>query len=177
MKPSRRRGFTLVEVMVASGVMAVLAALISACWSGLGRPAVDLAERHRVVQEAHLAVASLARDLGGTPGGPDAAIGRKEQGRFVAWLQPGESQLWLCYDGGEKPNGAADWGPPDTVIVYQKDSDSLVRYDQTADASFIVARHVETFQAVPSGDTAVEIRLGFKYRTAAQSYTFVARSP
>ena len=174
---NRRNGLTLVEVMVASGLMAVLAVVMSATWSGLGRPAADILYQHRVVQEAHLAVAALARDLGGASGGPGSPMGRKEQGRFVGWMQPAGSQLWLCFDGGDSPNDQADWGPPDTVVTYELQSDRLVRCDRAANASFTVARCVESLKVVPSGDNALEIRMTFKFRSVEQTYILVARKP
>ena len=73
----------------------------------------------RLAEEASLAVAALSRDLGGYSGGNDGRLGTQAQLKFVGRMQPGGSQLWLCFDGGANPNGMADWGAPDTVIVYQ----------------------------------------------------------
>ncbi len=173
----RPRGFTLVEVTVASGTMAVLAVLLSAAWSGLGRPMAEMIARHRLTQEAHLAVAALARDLGGTPAGPQAALGRKEQGQLVGWMHPADSQLWLCFDAPDEPNGVADWGPPNAVIVYQQDADRLVRYDRTANTSLTVASGVDSFQVAACGDRDLEIRLTLRSRAAAATYILIARGP
>src|SRR5207237_1151100 len=99
-KPKVRGGFTLVEALVVSGLMALLAYLLGQTWSGLGRPTADLAARGRIAHEARLASAALSRDLGGSL---DSAAGRTAQkalGKFVGRMQPNGSALWLCFDGG-----------------------------------------------------------------------------
>jgi type II secretory pathway component PulJ len=172
-----RPGFTLVEAMVANAMMALLATLLAATWAGLGRPTADLIERSQVLHEAHMAVAALGADLGGSLSGPQASLGPREQSRFLGWMHPAGSQLWLCFDGGPEPSGVADWAPPDTVIVYQLESDQLVRWDRTAGASFTVARHVEDLQVTPRDARTVEIRLTFSFRKVKSTYILVARMP
>ena len=85
--------------------------------------------------------------------------------------------MWLCFDGGDQPDGIADWGPPDTVVVYQQDSDRLVRWDRTANASCSVARGLDKLQVLRSGDKDLEIRLTLKCRSATQTYILTARNP
>jgi type II secretory pathway component PulJ len=172
----RRSGFTLVETMLVSALMIFLAGLISATWAGLGRPTTDLVVRSRLAHEASLAVASLTRDLGGSLANNEGRLGGKTQARFVGRMQPSSSQLWLCFDGGADPNGMADWGPPDTVIVYEVQANSIVRWDQTANTTFTVARHVDRLDLLDLGDR-VQIQLTFKYRKAIQVYTLIARNP
>ena len=46
--PHRRSGFTLLEATIVSALMAFLAVMISAAWSGFARPTADIAERCRV---------------------------------------------------------------------------------------------------------------------------------
>ena len=136
----KRRAFTLVEVMVASALTLVLALILSACWVSLGRPLAGMIGRGRLVEEIDLANTSLARDLGGYLANDAGRLGDKTQGPLIGWMQPLPNQLWLCFDGGPQPNGVAHWGPPDTVIIYRLDGDQLVRYDQTANTTFTVAR-------------------------------------
>jgi prepilin-type N-terminal cleavage/methylation domain-containing protein len=174
--PCRSRGFTLVEVTVVSGLMAVLALLLSAVWAGFGRPATETIARCRVAQEMNLAVDSLARDLAGSLAGNAGRVGRKRDSQFVGWMLPGNSQLWLCFDGGTAPNGIADWAPPDSVIVYMVEGNALVRWDQTANTSFTVARQIDSMQLGMQGDE-LQIQLTFSYRNVTRTCTLLARTP
>ncbi len=172
----RRRGFTLVEAAVGTGLFALLSYLICQAWAGLGRPAADVAARARVASEARLAVAALARDLGGSLANPEGRLGVKELSRVVGRLQPGGTQLWLCLDGGTAPNGTADWAAPDTVIIYEVQDRKLVRWDQTAGTTIVVARDVDSLSTQNLGDS-VRIVLTLSYRTVSRTYTLVARDP
>jgi type II secretory pathway component PulJ len=176
-RPARARtGFTLAEAVVVSGLLACLAVLLARSWYGLVRPTADLAARARLAQEADLAAAALARDLGGSLANPEGRTGPRTLYPLVGRLQPGGSQLWLCFDGGSPPNGAADWGPPDTVIVYELQGDRLVRWDQNAGTTFTAARHVSGFTVRDLGGR-VQIQLTFTYRGLTRTYTLVARDP
>jgi len=172
----RPKGFTLIEVMLVSCLMALLGILLSAIWTGFGRPLGDVAARCRVTQEAILAADSLARDFGGALTGPDGRIGSKLDGCFVGRLQPGGAALRLCYDGGPNPNGVADWGEPDTVITYEVQDNNLVRWDENAGTTFIVARNVQQMTLTDLG-TGVQIELTFQYRDITRTYTFVGMGP
>jgi prepilin-type N-terminal cleavage/methylation domain-containing protein len=171
----KRRGFTVLEVMVVSGLMALLALLLGKTWYGLVKPTAELAARGRIDQEIGLAAAALTRDLGGSLADPPGRLGPQILYRRVGRLQPGNSQLWLCFDGGDPPNNEADWGPPDVVIVYEVDGDSLVRRDQSNDTTFVVARLVNQMEVLDLGDR-VQIRLTFSYRGVTRTYTMVARN-
>jgi len=173
----RRAGFTLLETMLVSGLMAFLVLLASQAWSGFGRPTADVAARCRVAQEARLAVTALAGDLGGGLAGPAARTGTKAQLQWVGRMQPSGSQLWLCFDGGPSPNGLADWGPPDTVIVYEVQGDQLVRWDQGAGTGFTVANHVQALGFQDLGGGKLQIQLTFAYRNITRTYTLIARDP
>ena len=171
-----RDGFTLLEVTIVSALMAFLVVLLSATWSGLCRPTADIAARCRVAQEANLAAASLVRDLAGSLANPEGRIGGKQLYAFVGRIQPSNAQLWLCFDGGSPPNGVADWGPPDTVIVYSVENNQLIRWDQKADTIHTVARAVESMAVQDLGDR-VQIQITFSYRDITQTYTLIARDP
>jgi hypothetical protein len=166
----------LVEAVVAGGLFALLAVLLAKTWYGLMRPAAELAARARLAQEAGLATASLGRDLGGSLANPVGRTGPKTLYPYVGRLLPGNSQLWLCFDGGPSPNGVADWGPPDAVIIYAVQGDQLVRTDQNAGTTFTVARLVSGF-AVQDLGGRVQIQMTFTYRGLTRTYTLVARDP
>jgi prepilin-type N-terminal cleavage/methylation domain-containing protein len=170
------RGFSLVEVCVASSLMAILATLLASTWSGFGRPLVDSAIRARLAEEANFALASLAQDLSGSLSNGEGRIGRKMNYAFVGRMQPAGSQLWLCFDGGPHPNGTADWNAPDVVISYEVDGNSLIRFDQNAGTSFVVAKNVDSLVVTDLGGQC-EIMLTFSYRSYSQTYFLVAQDP
>jgi type II secretory pathway component PulJ len=171
-----RSGFSLVEVIVANGLMVLLVMILAQTWSGLVRPTIDLGIRTSLFQEANLATDALARDLAGSLANPEGRLGAKTSYPFIARLQPGNAQLWLCFDGGDPPNGVADWGTPDTVIVYTLQDTCLVRTDQNAGTTVTVARYLTGFQVQDIGG-GVQIQLTFTYRSRTQTYTLVARDP
>lgn len=171
-----RSGFTLLEAVIVNALMVFLAMLVSTAWSAFGRPTADVIARCRVTQEANLAAASLARDLGGSLANHEGRIGGKLLLRYVGRMQPAKKQLWLCFDGGPNPNGQANWGTPDTVISYEVQSNRLIRWDQTAGTSVIVARDVDQLTLKNHG-SKVEIKLTFKYRQITRTYTLMALDP
>jgi len=162
--------------MVVNVLMVFLAMLVSTAWSAFGRPTADVVARCRVTHEANLAVASLAHDLGGSLANHDGRIGDKSRLQFVGRMQPANSQLWLCFDGGPNPNGLADWGTPDTVISYEVQSNKLVRWDQNAGTAVTIARDVDRLESTDRGHE-VELKLTFKYRQITRTYTLMALDP
>ena len=172
-----RRGFTLVEILIVSGLLVLLAVLIADAWAGLGRPLVDVAIQCRLAQEANAAAACFARDLCGSLADTQGRLGTKAACQFVGRMQPGNQQLWLCFDGGTNPNGTANWGPPDTVISYQVAGNTLVRWNQTAGTTFTVAHDVTNLYVQDLGGGQVQITLTFQYRNLTQSYTWIAVDP
>ena len=179
MKPRskhKRPGFTLLEMMVVCFLTVLLGALLSVTWSGLCRPAADISSRACMTQEANLAAASFVRDLGGFLANPEGRIGTKYLYPFVGRMQPGGTQLWLCFDGGAFPNGVADWGRPDTVIVYYVHGSQLIRWDQTANTTYVVANHVDSMQTQGQGN-GVQITLTMSYGKITQTYVFKALDP
>jgi hypothetical protein len=173
---ARRRGFSVVEVTVVSGLLVTLAMLLSNAWIGLARPFLEATFQCRLAQEADLALAAFARDLGGSLSDTAGRDGSKALSQFVGWTTPAGSQLWLCFDGGPSPNGIADWGPPDTVISYEVVSNTLVRSNQTAGGSFVVANNVSNLELQNLGGS-VQITLTLQYRDVSQTYTLIANSP
>ena len=120
---------------------------------------------------------ALARDFRGALANPEGRLGSKKLGPWVGWTQPDASQLWLCFDGGANPDGEAQWGPPDTVIIYQwLPNATLVRSDLNACTSFTVARNVASMTIVPDL-SFLNIQLTFAYRNVTRACTFIARLP
>lgn len=174
---ARTSGITLLETMVASVLMGLLVLLVAQGWAGFGRPTADLVVRSRLVQEAHLAITALAGDLGGCLSDSPGRLGVQLLGRFVGRLEPGNSQLWLCFDGGLTLNGLADWGPPDTVIVYEVQNHHLIRWDQATGIRFTVASNVDRLECTDLGGGRLQIQITLSYRDLSQTYTLIARDP
>src|SRR5208282_1706454 len=131
----------------------------------------------RLANEANAAAACLARDLCGCLADNQGRLGTKTAYQFVGRMQPGNAQLWLCFDSGTNPNGTADWGPPDTVISYQLVGNAFVRWNQTAGTTFTVAQNVTSFSVQDLGGGQVQITLTFQYLNLTQSYTWIAVDP
>lgn len=159
--------------MLVGGLMSLLVLLISGAWRGLGRSSVDAVVRCRVAQEANLAVASLARDLGGCLG--SETIGDKHRGAFVGRLAVDNSQLWLCFDG-DPADGVANWGLPDTVITYEVQGSQLIRSNQQTAAALAVADNVSQMQLTEQVD-GVRIDLTLQFRDLTRTYTIIAKDP
>ncbi len=175
-RPAARRGFTTVEVSIASGLLVLLSVILGATWGAFGRPLIDADTRCRLILEARMAATALAHDVGGY----DTSTGTRASGRFVGRICTANNQLRLCFDGGSAPNGVADWGPPDTVVTYSINNDgpttALVRLDETSGASFTVARYVTGMSLVELG-SGVEVQLTLSYRTLTQTYTLMTIDP
>ena len=174
---TRRRGFTMLEVTLVSGMMAFLVVLLSSAWIAMGRPTAALIARSQLYQEMDMAVAALAHDLGGGLANPEGRLAGKKLNRWVGWMAPSGNELWLCFDGGPTPNSTADWGLPDTVVVYRIESHTLVRWDQAAGTTFPVAGNVESLTITPQAGNAIRIDLTFEYRQLTRTCTLVARMP
>jgi prepilin-type N-terminal cleavage/methylation domain-containing protein len=175
-RPTTRRGFTLIEIAVSSVLLAMLVVVMGRLWYGMLRPTAYIAARARIDEEAALAAASLSRDLGGYYSDLNGRTGIQPLYKFVGRQEVNNTQLWLCFDGGDPPNGVADWASPDVVIDYELDGASLVRRNQFTDTTFVVAKYVQSFEVVDLGDR-VQIQLTFSYRGLTQTYTMVARDP
>jgi type II secretory pathway component PulJ len=168
----RRSGFSLVEVTIACSLTAFLAVMLSTTWVLLMRPTTDLIAWGQLFQEMDIAVATLSRDLGGCQldyEDADSCPGEKTQGLLLAWQSPltDTDHFSLCFDGGDSPDGIADWGlPHDTVIEYSVVGSSLVRWNKKkypgdASKAFTVANNVAEMK-VTSTATTIEIELTFR---------------
>ena len=169
----RRLGFTVLEVMLVSGLMAFLAILLSSAWSGIGRSSVDIAARIQLLQELDLAVASLSRDLSGSLPIPSSKLsesgdyGEKAEGRLSDCRpkDPGNS-LELCYNNGADTVEYCLENDPDE----RYETKILVRKYNTDTPAFTVARCVKDFVvSVTPDDEWISIELTFYKRLPTDS--------
>jgi hypothetical protein len=169
-----RRAFSMVEVTISTGLVVMLSMLLSNAWIGLGRPLLQNAARCHIAQEADLALACLSLDLGGCL--PEGTAGVKLANQFVGWTYPDNAELMLCFDSATDPNSVADWGLPDTVVVYAVVGNTLVRSNQATGVEYVAAQNVSGLTVEDqSGD--LRILLSFSYRGISQTYTMIAKRP
>jgi prepilin-type N-terminal cleavage/methylation domain-containing protein len=184
---SRRHGFTLMEVTIVSGLMAVLAMLLSSAWIGVGRPAADLVTRSQLVQERDMAIVALSRDLAGSLNTPNRT-GGKQLGRWIGWQaatnaeQPQNADLRLLYDGRTDPSVpiSYSWALPNTRVLYLVAANTLIRRendDLTTD--FTVARYVDGMKvtAISGRPDALNIVLCFKHQKVTLTCDLTAEMP
>jgi prepilin-type N-terminal cleavage/methylation domain-containing protein len=184
---NRRRGFTLLEVTLVSGLMVIFAMLLSSTWSGVGRPAADLIGRGLLVQERDLAIAALSRDLGGSLGDPNARKDDIIKGQWLRWDRPANvdrplnTDLRLLYDGRTDPATPISlaWAAPNTIIRYVVESNTLFRWDELANTYFAVAKNVDSMNvtAISGRPDAFNIVLCFKYRKLTLTCNLTAEIP
>jgi prepilin-type N-terminal cleavage/methylation domain-containing protein len=173
MRMHRRQGFTLMEVIVVSGLMAFLAMLLASASAGIGRPAADVIRRSQSLQEMNLAISSLARDLGGSLADPEGRIGGKSLGQLSECLCLSDSQyppnsiLRLSFNNGTNP---------ETVIQYYVQPDAststalgqnaywLIRADTNGNTTVTAARNLNAFQVTRLTGSTIQISLSFLYR-------------
>ena len=171
---SPRRGISLLELTVTSGLTMFLGMLLSTTWVLLNRPTADLIAWGQLFQEMDLATASIARDLGG--GLSDYAnaagqLGTKQQGALLACRRANDyngDHLQLCFDG-QNPTGQASWNPPvQTIIDYYvaAGTNVLTRWNQASNPQtfFAVAKDVAAMQVVDNGGSTLQITLTFTYQ-------------
>src|SRR3954468_23624981 len=96
-----RRGFTLIEMVVATFLIALLSTLVALAWKVFGVPAVKVEARARLALSANLAAASLAQDMGGYQvrlegkTGPGDAVLVYRLYKFDSWQNTEDHLGWL----------------------------------------------------------------------------------
>jgi prepilin-type N-terminal cleavage/methylation domain-containing protein len=172
--PRSRRGFSLIEISIATTLVVMLAMLLSAAWTMLGKPMIQTVALCTIAQEADVALAYLSSDLGGCP--PNGPAGDKTAGQLVAWSVPSDNEFVLCFDSPTDPNGLADWAAPDHIIGYQILNNALVRYDDATGESTVIAKDVLSMY-VELVDDALTLSLTFNRRDVTQTYNLIAGKP
>ena len=166
-----RRGVSLLEVTVVSGLTIFLALLLSSTWALLNRPTANLIAWGQIFQEMDLANAAIARDLGGglsDYGNANGQLGTKQQGALLGCRRTNDvngDHLQLCFDG-QNPSGQAAWNPPvQTVIDYYvaNGTNNLIRWNQTSGTFFTAAKNVAQMQVVDNGGSTLQLTLTFTY--------------
>ncbi len=155
----RCRGFTIIEMVVATFLTALLAVLLAVAMATFARPAAEVDGRTKLALEASIAAESLARDLGGFLADNSGTPGTLNQYQFTSWsFSTDGSTLYLNYQGAS--------GPP-LIVTYQQDPQhyQLIRNQLSTGVQNVVAQHVTSFHV--AADTAnpnnVRVQLGLTY--------------
>ncbi|MBN1787228.1 MAG: type II secretion system protein [Sedimentisphaerales bacterium] len=156
-----KRGFTLLELMVVSLLMFIVVMLTNQFWTWFTPSVTDIIARAHTLREARMAMRSLADDFG-------AAVGAAPLGG---------NRLILCKDGGDFPNGLADWSAPDVLVDYYIVDSSLYRNNVSAGTGFAVADGVTGFTVEQISPTLIRITLDLAVRDFSRQLTFMWSQP
>jgi type II secretory pathway pseudopilin PulG len=148
-----RRGFTLMELLVVGMLGTMVLAMIANVWRWYGHSVAQQQTVTMLAQELKLASEAIAQDYG------YALASRTTDG----------AQLEMDIDGPAQ-EGTADWGAPDTVILYAVVSGQLVRTDSLTGAEVPIAGHMDAMEmSTVSGH--LEVKLTAKFRHDEQAIT------
>jgi hypothetical protein len=160
-----RGGFSVIEMVVASYMTALLAAIVGAVWTAFCFPALDVAARCQLTQEANLASASLARDCGGFLNTPDGRTLTLSDFRYngCEFTPSGEFHVNFLVPQDYQARGAP------CVIVYKLNAESpttyqLIRSVGTDGPWTIVASGLTSFTQAPpvDGDPGPAVLMTFR---------------
>ncbi len=170
-RDSDRRGYTLIEMIIALVMVTLLGGLLGRACAAFGRPALEVEARARIAQEAILATQSLACDLGGFLPDAMARTGTLSQYQFLDWNLADGNVLWLNFRGSESTDII--------VITYQLQGDVLLRCNASTGVNTPIAKYVTGFSVTSDPNNPeqalIQISISFRYFTA--TYNLVAVSP
>jgi prepilin-type N-terminal cleavage/methylation domain-containing protein len=174
---SRRRGFSMMEMIVASMLAALLGILLAQASVTFGRPALEVEARARITQESILAAQSLACDFGGFVADSPGRTGTLSQYQFadppwdVSQGTPPGTVLLLNFQG---------LSPADPIVItYQLQGNLLVRSNSSTGVTTTIANYVTGFTALQDPDNAsyVQISITIAFRYFSATYTLIGVPP
>ncbi|MFI5454621.1 MAG: PilW family protein [Isosphaerales bacterium] len=176
---NRSRGFTLVEMIIASMLASLLGMLLAGACITFGRPALEVESRARITQEAILATQSFACDLGGFLADSPGRTLSLSQYQFdvspwdVSQGTPPGTVLLLNFQG-------ASSGHP-IVITYRLQGNLLVRSNSSTGVVTTIAKYVTGFSVEqdpdPNYPKNVKITITIAYRSFTTTYTLIGVFP
>jgi prepilin-type N-terminal cleavage/methylation domain-containing protein len=182
-----RKGFTIIEGVVASALMGVLALILSSAWGSVGKATVDLIARVQLAQEMDFAAAALSRDLGGCVA--------NFTGQSATFPIVRSATTFITPTGTDEMSSSIQWILDNNdEITYELDTsnpdlwkrNNLVRryHDETEseDTTFTVARNVDGFQASwsPDGERLsirIDFSCNFRYGESSNAPTYDRTRP
>jgi hypothetical protein len=170
-RPSRRRGYSVTEMVIASVLATLLGVLLASACATFGRPALEVEARARITQEAILAAQSLACDLGGFLADTPGRTGTLSQYQFVDWDLSQGNVLLLNFQGASSGDLI--------VITYQLQGNLLLRSNSATGVTMTVANYVTSFSIEPDPNNGSQARIQFtiSFRYFTATYTLIGVSP
>ena len=141
----REQGHSLLEVLVASMLLAMISIAVMRVGPELTSGTAKLTARARTVGELRIAVESILQDMGGA-----ADVSWMNNDRLEI-IREEELAVWL---------GAWVPGPGDAGIQYELETEGLVRTDLALGSAVVVAREIDVFTVTETGNARVTITLG-----------------
>ena len=129
----RRRGFSLLEMMVVGIVGVVMLGVIGNTWRWYLHSVHDIRVVTQLTREVKLAAEAIAQDFG-----PSLAA------RTVDGTQ-------VQIDTDADDDGVAQWAAPDSVVEYLVQSNQLVRRDVISGTTLPMAAHISEVTAETVG--------------------------
>lgn len=182
-----RQGFTLIEMSIASVLMALLALILSESSRTLGRATVDLIARAQLAQEMDFAAAALSRDLGGCVVN---SVGQTDTTFFPISKETAPPSAYFMTPRGTTSGNSIQWRLDNNdEITYRLDAsnsdlwkrNNLIRIyhdeSENKDTTFTVARNVDSFLATWSSDgktlsIGIDFSCNFRYGESINAPTF-----
>ncbi len=150
---ARCRSFTIMELVVATFLTALLAVLMAAAAATFARPAAEVDGRTRLALEASMAAEALARDLGGYLADNSGVPGTLTQYQFSNWNPSSDGTILFLNYQGTSP------GSPYVIVTYQQQDYRLVRTQLSNGDQTVVARYVTGFLVQPDPTNAANVRI------------------
>jgi hypothetical protein len=154
-------GFTLLELLVVSMLMVSVVVMTARFWRTLSLSMSDLTARAKMAEEMRFLVENISRDFG-------PAVG--------AAVFDGD-QLLICQDGGDNPNGLADWGEPDVIVEYFISNGQLRRFDRSAATESTVGDSISTFVAEKMPNSSIQLMVELQQDDVVRHATFTWSAP
>jgi len=149
------------ELLVVSILMVGVVTATAQFWTNYSLSTIDLTSRSSTAQELRFIVEYLSEDFGSAVGATPVS----------------DDQLLICQDGGQNPNGVADWTPPDILIEYYIEDGKLRRYNQFDNTDIAVAKNVVSFAAENTTPSLLEIAVEVQAYDLSRSITFFWAKP
>jgi hypothetical protein len=176
---TRRRGFSLTEMVTTTFLMTLLAMLLILAWKVFGVPAVEVEARSRLAVAANLAAASLAQDMGGyqvklegkTGAGDSVLVYRLY--KFDSW-QPSDDTHPYPVRLRFRPENPASNLTTLTISYYSDlNAGTLMRLEEETGTLTTVATHVTQLQVAPVNQVSFTV----SYWRYQGTYGFSAINP
>ena len=144
-----RRGFSLLELLVVSGLMAGLAMTTAGLWRHFCAQSKNISDRSETAEELKIALESIAQDMGN-----------------VQWATPlTASRLLLCRQDAN--------GQPGMMVEYRLDAGQLVRTETSTGLAFTIARDVTAFQVENVSETVLRLGISVERRGVVRQATLL----